>query len=233
MATPLAVGDIILVVYGSRVFYKAQTGITRCYYQVVQPGTETYETLPHTLYDNIKVQMKAWLPSVATFQGCQVTRQPKNNVNILVGTFGPILYQEASPGLSAATTLPLQNSALCRYTSVGLPLSTPPLRPAKGRSFVPFIATDNYDNVNAILNPAGNGKLWSVLSRLGPSVVIGAKGLNLMMVLRRSNPPTPPSKVRPFAGWAEVVKAVALKTIGTQRRRGDFGKINAAFGGPQ
>lgn len=233
MPTPLAIGDYVLVVYGSRVFFKAQLGITRCYYRVVQPGAETYESLPHTLYDNIKVQMKAWLPGIATFQGCQVTRQVRNAAGVVVGSAGPFLYQEASPGLSGATTLPLQNSALVRYVSGALPDIAPPLGPSKGRSFVPFIAVENYDAVNAILNPAGQGKLWSVLSRLGPSVVIGAKNLNLAMVLRRTWKAVPPSKTRLFAGFSEVTAAAALKSIGTQRRRGDFGKINAAFGGPQ
>lgn len=233
MATPLAIGDYLLVTYGSRVFYKAQLGLTRCYYRVVTPGTETYESLPHTLYDNMKVQMRGWLPSIATFQGCQVTRENRNAAGVFIGKVGPFIYNEVSSGLSGATTIPLQNSAVVRYASGALPAIVPPLGPSKGRSYVPFIAIENYDAVNAILNPAGVGKLWSVISRLGPSVVIGNKGLNLAMVLRRTWKAVPPSKTRLFAGFSEVTVATALKTIGTQRRRGDFGKINAAFGGPQ
>ncbi len=228
MATPLVAGDVIRVVYATRVTAKAQLGLFRCFYRVVAPGSATYETLADDIFQNIRTVLTAWLSTSATFQGVSVTREKKNMAGVTVGKFGPVIFRTTATGTEATALLPLQASAMIRSVCAALPLNTPPLGSGKGRCYIPWVSLGEYDSTTAKLNAAGLAKLWNVASKIGPSVLLGGKGANLAMVIRRTAYAEPPA-VRPFAGWSDVTSLEAQNLIATQRRRGDFGKINAAF----
>jgi len=229
MATPLAVGDVVQVVFATRLNLTAQLGMWRSFYRVTVAGTATYEDLGQEIYNFIKGAVAGWLPAGIGFTGVGVTRQKKNMAGVTIGKAGPFKFRSVTDGTSTGTVLPGQASAMLRWTCTSLPLATPPLGSAKGRSYIPWISVANYNTGTTQLLGAGLAKLTTIGQRMGPVMAVATKGVTLQMVLRRTNPPPAVGEPRPFAGWADVTKGEAQPLIATQRRRGEFGQVNAAF----
>jgi len=235
MATPLLIDDIILVTHGTYVSTHAQEGLIRMYYQVVAGGSETYEDLAGDIFNRSRNAWQAWMPTVAKYTGVSVTRLPINAAGATVPKVGPIYFVSTVTGSNGNNMLPLQASCLGRWKVAGLNLTTvPPTVPnRKGRTYLPFIAVPSYDQTAQKINNAGVGLALQLLSTMGPSMVLAPKGANLKMVLRRTGKPTPPSKTRPLIGYSDVTGLSTAFAVATQRRRGDFGRVNSPFGGIQ
>jgi len=229
MATPLAVGDVVNVVFATRLNLTAQLGMWRSFYRVTAAGTATYEDLAQDIYNFMRDSIAGWLPAGIGFTGVGVTRQKKNMAGVDIGKAGPFKFRSVTNGTSTGTVLPGQASAMLRWTCTALPLNAPPLGSAKGRSYIPWVSVANYNTGTTQLLGVGVAKLTTVGQRMGPVMAVALKGATLQMVLRRTNAPPAPDEPRPFAGWADVTKGEAQPLVATQRRRGEFGQVNAAF----
>jgi len=225
VATPLLVDDIVIVQYATYVPTHAQLGINRLVYQVVTAGSAEYETLAPELGNRIQNSYASWLPSIAFFKGCSVSRTKLNATGIDVGAWGPGYYRANIAGLNGATLAPLQASALVRWPAKGLN-QTPP---TVGRNYIPFVSLASYDGATGALNGLGSTRLLNLATFMGPEIKT-AKGATLKMVIKRTNRPDP-DEPPVLLGYSEVYGRVAVSAIATQRRRGDFGRVNAAFGG--
>jgi len=222
MATPLLAGDILQVVHACYSPLHSQLGLNTIYYEVVSPGPSTYENLPSKLYTRAASAYRAWLATGANYVGVSVTRVSP------LPRYGPNYFVSVTNG-TAGNALPLQLTGLIRWSDSGL-VGPPPLASHKGRSYVPFPAIGSMDAASQKFNPAGQAKLWAVAGVIGRSVV-RADGTNLAMVQRRTKKAPVPTDPRVLAGYSRVANVAVPISIATQRRRGDFGKLNASFGG--
>jgi len=222
MPTPLVVNDLLRITVATRVPSKAQTGINVLHYKVTATGAGNLEQIPLAFYNRVVTQYCNWLPTVARFSGVSVSR-------IGMDPAGPFYQVFSQSGLNGAEIAPLQASGLIRLTTGGDTLTTPATPPGKGRVYIPFLAIAAYDAVNGIVGTAGMSRLEAIRAVLGPTMTLTG-GIGIKMIVRRTktNPsPAPPT----LLGYTDVTALTALRAIATQRRRGDFGRINAAFGG--
>lgn len=223
MATPLVNGDILRITIACRIPTKSQNGLSDIHYRVKSAGGQTLEYIPNFLYNRWVTQYRLWLPSVASFAGISASRE------VGAAKAGPFYYVFPTAGQLSADVLPLQVSGLIRKTSPGNPAVVPVLGSGTGRVYVPFPATVSYVGSTGILSDAGLQRLASIQAALGPTILIPSGG-ELTMVLRRTE--TRPDPLPPLLlGYSDVSQMTSLKALATQRRRGDFGRINAAFGG--
>jgi len=224
MPTPLVNGNILKVTIACRMPTHSQVGLNVLHYRVTSAGGANLEDVPYRIYTRIRSQYVGWLPSICEFTGVSVTR-----LSVQTTSAGPFYYVLPTAGQNGATMAPLQASGIIRYTTPGNDQLDPPIPSAKGRSYVPFVSLASYTGTSAILNNTGWQKLNSIRSVLGPQMLLPS-GPNLQLVLKRTQtnpPPAPPTVL----GYTDVTVMLALEAIATQRRRGDFGKINNAFGG--
>lgn len=223
MATPLVVGDILRVTLACRVPAKAQAGLNVLYYKVTSALGADLESLGQKIYVRTQLQYAAWLPAEAQYVGVSVSR-------VGLTKAGPFYYAVfPTTGQAGNGMVPLQASGLIRFTTPGDADVVPAIGPTKGRAYVPFVAVSSYSNTLQKLGTLGWQRLASIRSVLGPTMLLPS-GPNLQLVLKRTktNPaPTPPT----LLGYTPVTQLTPLEAIATQRRRGDFGRLNAAFGG--
>jgi len=222
MPTPLAAADILRVTIACRVPAKAQLGLNVIYYRVTTPGGMNLEQVPLAFYNRIVTQYTSWMPSVAQFSGVSVSRTSAP----LAGPFYSVFNQSGTGG---SDVLPMQVTALIRSSANGDAALDPPLKPCKGRVYIPFASATNWTGATGTWTTTGMSKLESIRAVLGPTLTLTG-GASLEMVLRRTKtnpPPAPPT----FRGYTTVTQLLSLRAAATQRRRGDFGRVNAAFGG--
>jgi len=225
MPTPLFVNDVLRVTIACRMATHAQNGLNVLRYKVTAAGGMNLEAVPLAMYNRVVTQYAAWLPSVAQFAGVSITREA-SATRPAAGPFYQVFLQG---GLAGSGVLPLQASGIIRFTSPGDDQVDPIIKAAKGRAFIPFPAVSSYLDTGATLGTLGLSRLEAIRAVLGPTLVLTG-GVNLQLVLRRTktNPsPAPPT----FLGYTSVTALTSMRAVATQRRRGDFGRINAAFGG--
>jgi len=223
MPTVLANGDYLKITIACRVPAKRQLGLNDSHYRVKAAGGQTMEYLVQFLYNRFLDPYRLWLPTQAEYSGVSLSR-----VNPTTAA-GPFYYVYPTAGADTTGILPLQVSAFIRKTSPGETTTVPLLSKGNGRIYVPFPSVGNYNTGTGVLTALGLQRLRSVQSILGPDLLLPGGG-ELTMVLRRTvSNPTPPLST--FLGFSTVTQMTSLKALASQRRRGDFGKINAAFGG--
>lgn len=225
MPTPLVNGDILRVVLASRMADHAQAGLNVVHYRVVAAAGTNLENVPTLMWNRFSGPYTDWLPTIATFSGVSVTRVATPTRP----TAGPFYRVLNGAGHVTGGVIPLQGSGLIRLTTPGDDQVDPPIKPSKGRVYLPFCAATSYSSTTGMLNGVGLGRLNSVKAVLGPEIILTG-GLRLQLVLKRTKtnePPAPPT----LLGYTDVTELTGLSGIATQRRRGDFGRLNAAFGG--
>jgi len=225
MPTPLLANDILRVVVACRLPSKAQNGLNVLHYKVTTAGGMNLEQTPLAFYNRFVTQYAAWLPTVAQFSGVSVTRV----ATVTRPAAGPFYQAFPQNGLASTGVLPLQASGIIRLTTPGDDQVDPPIKASKGRVYIPFPAITSYSEGTGTLATLGMSRLDAIRAVLGPNVALTG-GAILVQVMKRTKtnaPPAPPTVL----GYTPVTAMLAMRAIATQRRRGDFGRINAAFGG--
>jgi len=225
MATPLVANDILRVIVACRLPTKAQNGLNVLHYKVTSSGGMNLEQTPLAFYNRFVTQYCAWLPTVAQFAGVSVSRVATPTRPAV----GPFYQAFSQTGLASTGVLPLQASGIIRLTTPGDADVDPQIKAAKGRVYVPFPAITSYNESTGTLATLGMSRLDAIRAVLGPSIVLTG-GASLTLVMKRTStnpPPAPPT----LLGYTPVTALLSMRAIATQRRRGDFGRINAAFGG--
>jgi len=225
MATPLAANDLLEVLVACRVAPKAQIGLSNLVYRVFNAAGANLEDVPRLLFNRFSGPYRDWLPTQAVFQGVSV-RRIATAVQFAAGPFYHVF--NLAGGVSGGM-LPMQVSGLIRKTTPGDSEHVPPIVSAKGRIYVPFPAVTSYNSVDGVLSAGGLQRLQSVQAVIGTDVLlVGGARLRMSMKRTKTNPfPEPPT----LLGYTDVTALTSLAALATQRRRGDFGRINAAFGG--
>jgi len=225
MATFLVNGDVLRITIACRMPSHAQAGLNVLHYKVTTAGSMTLEAVPLAMYNRVVTQYAAWLSGLAQFSGVSVTRV-KTATRPAAGPFYQVFPQTGTGG---SEIMPLQTSGIIRFTTPGDPDVDPQIKSSKGRAYIPFGSLTNYLTTGGTLSTVGFSRLEAIRAVLGPSLILTG-GAVLQQVLRRTKtnpPPTPPT----FLGYTSVSVLTSMRAIATQRRRGDFGKVNSAFGG--
>jgi len=225
MPTPLVVNDVLRVTIACRMATHAQNGLNILRYKVTSTGGMSLEAVPLAMYNRVVTQYAAWLPSIAAFAGVSVTRE----ASLTRPAAGPFYQVFLQNGLAGSGVLPLQASGIIRFSSPGDDQVDPAIKAGKGRAFIPFPSVTSYLDTGGTLGTTGMSRLEAIRAVLGPAIILTG-GANLQLVLRRTKtnaPPLPPT----FLGYTPVTALLSMRAVATQRRRGDFGRINAAFGG--
>jgi len=195
------------------------------HYRVTTPGSATLENIATLIYNRFGGPYTSWLPNTAIFSGVSVTKLAS-----ATPAAGPFYQVAPAGGTRTGGILPLQASGLIRLATKGDPDAIGgPIPAKKGRVYIPFVGISAYSATTGMLNTAGWAALNSIRTVIGPEVILTG-GCRLQMVVKRTktNPaPAPPT----LLGFIEVVSLQSLTAVATQRRRGDFGKLNAVFGG--
>jgi len=157
---------------------------------------------------------KGWLSSQVTYRGVGCTNlTPPATVEETELLF-------IGPGLGSAVLLPTQVSGLIKILS---PFSGKAFR---GRVYIPFADGANITG-NGELNAAGKAALLFITNALGPTqTIVGVTGttvLDLWIKHARSATNPPPSLLGSTAD-----RLVGSDSWATQRRRGDYGRLNPA-----
>jgi len=225
MATPLVVNDVLRMVVACRLNTKAQAGLNVMHYKVTATGGMNLEAVPLAYYNRIVTQYVSWISLWATFNGVSVTRV----ATPARPSAGPFYNIGNTGGTGGSEYMPMQTSGIIRFTTPGDDQVDPPIKSGKGRIYPPFMGSASYNGTAGVLSGVGYTKLDAIRAVLGPSIILTG-GATLQLVMRRTKtnpPPAPPT----FLGFTPVTALATLRAVATQRRRGDFGRVNAAFGG--
>jgi hypothetical protein len=220
----MAVGDA----YQIRVYCYdtslTQVAINTVYYVVtVNAGTGALDVQVGALIDqNIGAGYKACLSVNAAYRGLTVQK-----VATIAGPVIPPLIPipvnaNAGPGTVAGNTLPGQVSGLISWKSA---FSGPGYR---GRVYIPFPGASASD---------ANGKMVAAYQALlgalaadfnaGGTAGVGGNTSQVKLALRTCLNPSRPPGTAPTYQFNQVVSFVEPLAFATQRRRGQFGRINA------
>jgi len=226
MATPLVANDLLSVVIACRVASHAQIGLSSPIYRVFNAAALNLEDVPRLLYQRFEGPYRTWLPTEAIFQGVSVTRL----ATLLRPAAGPFYYVQNGGGTNGAGVLPLQTSGLIRKTTPGDDAHVPPIKAGKGRLYIPFPAIASWNGTEGTLNLLGFQKLETIRSVVGTDITLPG-GARLRLSMKRTKAAADPLAPPELLGYTDVTALTSLRAAATQRRRGDFGRINAAFGG--
>jgi hypothetical protein len=207
-ATPLAPGDIMKVQIVSTL--AGQTAINTFHYLVTAvggtPGTD--QDVVDQFNTNNATPFKQIIPSEVTYKGILggiITRIPN-----------PVTVQNVSSqgaGVTAVEPMPKQACGITSWYTASAG------KKYRGRTYWPFISS-SYQDVNGEISAAGQAAMDAVASNIiGMAVVaIGGRSVTVQAVIyhRVSKTGTP------------IVVRVTRTKVATQKRRGDYGHLNAS-----
>lgn len=186
----------------------SQVGLNVLHYRVVTATNlgVTSQEMADFLSQRVAPTYTTWLPTTAEYRGCQV--QVYSPVALVAAK--SILGQ--APGLNGATQEPRQVSGVIKWGTDRAGKSN------RGRSYIPFVASANVQNVDS-LTATGVAQLTSLGTSISQSATVnGVNGTaQFRMVIQHKAHDT---------GEADVTSMLARNILGTQRRRGPFGAQN-------
>lgn len=204
--TPVADGEVYIVRVAC--LCGGQLGMNDYRYiisDLVASSGSTVENMTTYLDTLISALYKNWLASDATYYGISVNRlQPS--------ALQPITVVDPFTGTNGTKTSPKQSSSLVTKKTAT------PGKTGRGRVYIPFVSQTS-TTVNGELNVVGFGFLDAISAFMFTPIPItfpGPGSCNLNPVLCKSTVDIP----KPIVSWQ------SRRTIATQRRRGDYGKLN-------
>lgn len=206
MATPIANGDVFAVRIAS--FVGSQLGLNDVAYKVtglVSSSGTTCENLPALLDAVIGPLYAAWLPSTGSYYGLSLTR-------VFGGAIQPGVTVTGSAGGVAGGCSAKQVAGLVqKKTAFGG-------RSGRGRIYVPFVPA-SYIAGDGELTLTGKTALATLAAGVFATIPISFPGpgaCDLVPQLVKRSPLT----------FTAITSFLARSTPATQRRRGDYGKLN-------
>jgi len=215
MATTLAVGDKLRVVFGSYYPTTKQLGECVLFYRVVTTALPDAETVALFFKNFTKVQWKNLFHTTVQFAGVSVQKVSPNPKSV------PVYSLDGGPGTRSASvgTLPSQCAALIRFRTAGNP-AFPAAKAPVGRCYVPFIADGIFDYDDNQLTSGGLSALDALSRKLGPTISSVGSAVDLQQVILS----------RATLSYTDVASHEVNSFLATQRRRGAYGQLNRPFG---
>lgn len=205
-----ALNDVLQLRVESRMGNQISLNVIHYRVTLLAASPQTLQQLVTSIATRMQSAYAGWMPATATIDA--FTLQNVTPPVSVAATQSVVL-----PGTGGANGVPRQVSGLISSTTnfAG--------RNQRGRVYVGFPSAAWIDT-NGELTGAGLAKLVSVRDILGPAInlINGANVTSIEMVIRHPNNPGPPETTN----VTTVVGLLASTGLATQRRRGDFGRIN-------
>lgn len=205
-----ALNDILQLRVESRMGNQISLNVLHYRVILVAPAPQTLQQLVTGMATKMQAAYANWMPTTATID--QFILQ-----NMTPPVSVAAVQSVVLPGAGGTNGVPRQVSGLISSTTnfAG--------RNQRGRTYVGFPSAAWID-ANGELTGAGLAKLVSVRDAIGPAmnIINGANVTGMELVIRHPNNPGPPETT----SATTVVQMLASTGLATQKRRGDFGRIN-------